>query len=193
MIKIAITGNIASGKSSVENILEEKGYLVYDADKLAHQVLESNSSQIIDAFKGYDISDEGKISRTKLGEVVFNNRELKTRLEGIIYPLLIEIFEQIFVDNCEKEYVFISASQLFEADMEYLFDKKVLVYANDGLRLDRLVSRNGYTQEFAKKRLAAQMRQDTKATLCDYIIQNESDIEVLNQEVDKFLAWLNQA
>ena len=103
MIKIAITGNIASGKSSVENILEEKGYLVYDADKLAHQVLESNSSQIIDAFKGYDISDEGKISRPKLGEVVFNNRELKTRLEGIIYPLLIEIFEQIFVDNCEKE------------------------------------------------------------------------------------------
>ena len=193
MIKIAITGNIASGKTSVENILEEKGYLVYDADKLAHQVLESNSSQIIDAFKGYDISDEGKISRTKLGEVVFNNRELKTRLEGIIYPLLTKIFEQIFVDNWEKEYVFISASQLFEADMEYLFDKKVLVYANDDLRLERLVSRNGYTQEFAKKRLAAQMRQDTKVTLCDYIIQNESDIEVLNQEVDKFLAWLNQA
>ena len=73
MISIAIVGNIASGKSTVENVLRKKGYKVFDSDIIAHEVLDDLSEKILEAFKDYDISENGKISRQKLGALVFDD------------------------------------------------------------------------------------------------------------------------
>ena len=82
MIKVAITGNIASGKSQVEKFISELGYLVVDTDDMAHQVLFDYKDEIIYLFKNDDIIDEkGEISRIKLGKIVFSNSEKKSLLE----------------------------------------------------------------------------------------------------------------
>ena len=94
MVKIAITGNIAAGKSEVEKILSDKGYEVYDTDKFTHQILES-SIEVKETFKNYDVFENGAVSRKKLGALVFQNPELKQKLEKIIHPKIKKIIEKI--------------------------------------------------------------------------------------------------
>ena len=184
MIKVAITGNIASGKSEAEKILKEKGYKVFDTDEIAHEILES-SSEILDTFKNYDILDNENISRQKLGKLVFNNIELKQKLESIIHPLVKKNIKQIFETYKNEKYVFISIPLLFEANMQDLFDKIIFIYCDDEIRLKRLMKRNNLSIEDAKQRMSSQESQNEKIKKCDYVIKNESTIDNLKIEIDK--------
>ena len=89
MIKVAITGNIASGKSEVEKNIRDLGYLVFDADKIAHSCLKNNKNIIIDTF-GSKILVDGEISREKLGNIVFNDKDKLEKLNSIIHPEVIK-------------------------------------------------------------------------------------------------------
>lgn len=184
MIKVAIVGNIASGKSEAEKILIDKGYKVFDTDKMAHEILES-SSEILEAFKAYEILENGKISRKKLGKLVFETPELKQKLEAITHPLIKKRITEIFSRYNSEKYVFISIPLLFEANMQELFDKILFIYCDDEIRLKRLIKRNNFTKEEAEQRMYSQIAQDKKINKCNYIINNESTIENLKQEIDK--------
>ncbi len=184
MIKVAITGNIASGKSKVGEFLSDLGYKVYDADKIAHEILYS-SNEVLEAFKEYDILENGKISRTKLGNIVFNNKEQKRKLEDIIHPQIKEKLKEIFKANLDEQYVFVGIPLLFEANMQSLFDKIILVYCGDEIRKTRLMKRNNLTPEQAIARINSQKSQDEKINLVDYVIKNESTIEDLKIQVLK--------
>jgi len=191
MLKIAVTGNIASGKSAVENILKEMKYPFLDTDIVAHKILEKNH-QVIEAVAKFDILNEnGTISREKLGKIVFNNKELLTKLENIIHPLVKEKIIEFFDKNKQKDFVFVGIPQLFESNMQDLFDKIILVYCDDEVRLERLIKRNNYTLEYAKTRLNAQISQDKKKTLCDFILNNNGSIEELKTQIHKLLNELN--
>ena len=146
MGRIAIVGNIASGKSSVEKILEEKGYTVFDTDKIAHKILENNP-EVEKLF--------GTTDRKVLGNIVFNNPEKMKELENIIHPLVKEEILKI-KDG------FISIPQLFEAGYESLFDKVIFVSASEELRLERLMKRNNLSKEEAAKRIKAQLPEEEK-------------------------------
>ena len=175
MIKIAITGNIASGKSTVERIFEELGFDVYDTDKIAHEILE-NSEEVKETF--------GTINRAEIAKIVFNDKEKLAILESIIHPKVKEKILEIF--DKELEVVFISVPQLFEAGFENLFDKIIFVTADENIRKERLIARNSYTPEEALKRIKAQ-NDYLKKEKSDYVIENNSDIESLNSEVKKIL------
>ena len=86
MLKIAIVGNIASGKSTVEDYISSKGYSVYDTDKISHEILNYSKDEIKAAFCKYDIIEKNQLSRKKIAEIVFANKEEKQKLENIIYP-----------------------------------------------------------------------------------------------------------
>ena len=178
MLKIAITGNIASGKSTVEKIIEDNGYKVYDTDKIAHKILE-NSEEVKETF--------GTVDRKKIAKIVFTNSKKLQLLESIIHPKVKEELLKIF--NSNEKVVFISVPQLFESGFDTLFDKIIFVTANENIRKERLIKRNSFTPKEAQKRIDAQ-KEDGKTAKSDFVIENNSDYESLKEQVEKTLSIL---
>lgn len=191
MIRIAITGNIASGKSAVQNILEKSGYNVLDTDKTAHMLL-NELEAVRKVFRAFDVFEpDGSISREKLGRLVFDRSDLKKKLEEIIHPAVKEKILEFFETNKSEKFVFVSIPLLFECGMRNLFEKALLIYTEDSIREKRLISRNHYSLEYANKRMSAQMPQDEKKELCDYVIYNNGTLKELEDAVNAFLITLS--
>ena len=182
MLKVALVGNIASGKSTVEKALQTSGYVVLDTDKVCHELL--TCDEVSKEFSSFDVFENGIISREKLGKLVFANVELKKRLEDILYPMVRLRISEFFEQYNAESLVFVAIPLLFEAGMVNLFDKIVFVYCDDDIRLKRLTARNNYTEEYAKIRMGAQQSQDEKIKKSDYVIYNNSTIEALDRCVD---------
>lgn len=190
MLRIAIVGNIACGKSTVENLLTENGYLVFDTDKISHEILYEQQQDIINKFQDFDIIDEGKISRKKLGSLVFKNKKLRKKLEEIIYPKLKERLMEIFKNFSREDFVFISIPLLFEVGWQKLFDKILFIDTSDKIRLKRLMERNNLTEEEALARINAQQPPKDKIKNSDFVICNNGEISDLQKEVNKFIILL---
>lgn len=191
MLKIAITGNIASGKTTVQKLIEEFGYKMLDTDIAGHILLDE-CPEVKYEFKDYDILDEkGKISREKLGKIVFSDEVLKQKLENILHPLIRESINKFFTDNREENFVFVGIPLIFEANMQDMFDKIILVYTNDEIRIKRLIDRNNYTEEYAKLRMNCQNSQDEKKGLVDFVLYNNGSLDDLKSSVSKLLSVLS--
>jgi len=194
MLKIAITGNIASGKSVVEEIFKAKGFKALDSDVVAHDLLKNKNikAQIFESFKNFDITENGEISRQKLGKIIFNDSNSRKKLESILHPIIKEEIGEFF-HTSEKDgekIVFVSVPLLFEAKLENLFDKIILIYADDKIRLERLMKRSNLPLEYAQNRLKIQISQDEKTSLADYVIYNNETINKLQENLDKILELL---
>ena len=190
MISIAIVGNIASGKSTVENVLRKKGYKVFDSDIIAHEVLDDLSEKILEAFKDYDISENGRISRQKLGALVFDDKNLKEKLENIVHPEIKDRLKKIFEENKLEKYIFVSIPLLFEVGWRNLFDKILFIYTEDKIRLNRLMQRNNFTKDEALARIKSQLPQEEKVKESDFIINNNHSIDVLQKYIERFIIQL---
>ena len=178
MLKVAIVGNIASGKSTVEKIIKSNGYKVYDTDKIAHEILASNED-VIKAF--------GTNNRNELAKIVFSNPEKLKLLESIIHPQVKNELLKIFAKD--ENIVFVSVPQLFEAGFETLFDKIIYITADESIRKERLIKRNSYTPEEAQKRINAQS-ENNKKEKADFIIENNFSKEILHKNIKTILNQL---
>lgn len=186
MIKVAIVGNIASGKSELEKYLFNSGFVVLDTDVMAHDIL-VDKPDVAKAFEEYDVFEYGLLSREKLGKLVFSNAELKEKLESIVHPLIKETIKDSFETFADEDFVFVSVPLLFEVGWQELFDKIVFIKSDDEVRLERLIKRNGYSREYAQTRLDSQLSQETKITNSDYVIENNSSKEEFYKNIKSCL------
>lgn len=182
---VGLTGGIASGKSTVSNIFRELGVEIVDADRVAKDISEKKESveRIANIF-GRDILDsEGKIVREKLREKAFKNRELLQELNKIIHPQVIEYFEKKRVETDREEIKIFDIPLLFETKMEYLCDKIVVVGLDTQKQIERVMSRDGSSEELAKKIIANQMSLEEKIKRADIVIMNDGTLEELKDKV----------
>lgn len=192
MIKVAIAGNIASGKSQAEKILSDMGYCVVDTDKINHALLSSDKntiSEIKNAFTSIE-NDDGSISREKLGQIVFSDEKKKKLLEKILHKRIFEKLDEFFDENSDKAVVFVSIPLLFEVNKEKDFDKIIFISADKEIRLKRLIERNNYTEEYALKRINAQDNEAEKIRKSDFVIHNNSDLQTLKNQILNILEQL---
>ncbi len=187
MKKIAVCGNIASGKSTVEKMIENRGFKVLDTDEVAHNLLTIKNKSLYDGFKDYDVFENGEFSREKIGKLIFYDNSLKNKLESILHPQIRREIQNFFEKNDSEALIFVAIPLLFEAKMQDLFDKIIFVHADDTVRFERLIKRNGYSQEYAKTRIDSQMPQEDKVNLSDYVLYNNGSIPQLEKSVDAIL------
>ena len=190
MKRIAICGNIASGKTTVQKFLEEKGYKVLDTDEVSHNLLTVKNKELFDAFKDYDVFDNGEFSRYKVGQLIFSNNNARQKISSIMHPQIADEITKFFEENKSEDFLFVGIPLLFEAGMEYLFDKIIFVYADDDIRLERLLKRNNYTLEHAKARMNSQIGQDEKIKKCDYVINNNGCLDELNTQIIRLIGQI---
>jgi dephospho-CoA kinase len=184
---IGITGGIATGKSTVERILENLGTKVIDADKVVHKLLsdENVKNEIRQHFPDA-FDNEGNIDRKKLASIVFNDYEKKKILENILHPKVNqEIDKWIEINKKENsdEVLFVSVPLMIETGSYKKYDKVVLVYAPRELQIKRLIENKGYSYEEALARINAQMDIEEKRKYADYIIENTGTIQELEEKV----------
>ena len=184
-VRVAITGNIASGKSQVEDVIIQQGYAVYDSDKLAHDAL----NKITD-FYGFDVFTNGKIDRKKLGNLVFSNTDLRKKLEQIIHPIVKEKIFEIFEKHSNDKFVFVSVPLLYESGFDNIFDKVIFVSVPEKIQLERLMKRNNLTVEEAMLRIDSQQSQGEKLERADFIIKNDSTLDELKLQTINILEKL---
>mgnify|MGYP000852978752 CR=1 FL=1 len=184
-----ITGSIASGKSTVVNLLKEQGFSVIDADLIAHEQLEICKCEIVEVFGEQILDEAGKIDRKKLGAIVFNEPKKLKNLEQILHPKIkAEILSQALQFERLEQVYFVDIPLFFEKKQRYdEFKNVAVIYAPKELLLSRLMSRNGLNLEEAKARVELQMDIEQKKKMANFIINNSGDRENLQLELEKFL------
>ena len=184
-----ITGSIASGKSTVVNLLKELGFSVIDADVIAHEQLEICKGEIVREFGEQILDEAGKIERKKLGAIVFREPKKLKNLERILHPKIkAEIFFKALQFESLRQVYFVDIPLFFEKKDRYSEFKNVaVIYAPKELLLSRLMSRNGLSLNEAKARVELQMDIEQKKKMAKFVIDNSSDMENLKLELEKFL------
>ena len=192
-MNIGITGSIACGKSTVSDYLIAKGYTVIDADKLGHVALTSNyvKRKLSEKF-GDEILENNEISREKLGKLVFGNDDNLKILNSIIHPKIKELILKLQEEHKEEDLVFLDIALLYEANFVDLVEKVVVVYVDEDVQLERLMTRNSLSKEEALKRIESQMSPQEKASLGDFVINNSYSKEDTFQQIDEILEKLKR-
>lgn len=180
---IVLTGGIATGKSTVAKLFMSHGLLTIDADKIAHKILDKNTSQIASLFGNDYIKDE-KVLRKKLGGLIFNNIKEKLKLEKFIHPLIKEGIIQeakIFEDNNSPYLIDIP---LFFENKNYNIKRSIVVYASKEIQVQRLIKRDNSNEKEALSRINNQMDIEEKKLLSNYVIDNSTTLNNLIKEVE---------
>jgi dephospho-CoA kinase len=179
MLKIGITGGIASGKSLATSYLIEQGYVVIDCDRITHRLLKDPSLiQAIQSTFGDSVVDENnQINRKQLGRIIFHDQEAADQLNRLVHPLVIDKIKERFKKLKKEKIVFVDVPLLYEANMEGMFDAVILVYVPFNVQLARLMRRDKIDRNYALAKIDRQMAMEEKLQLADYVIDNENSTE----------------
>ena len=196
MIKLGITGGIASGKTTAATYLESKNAYIFNADKQSKKHLKKSlalQKKIINIF-GKVIVNNHKIDLKLLAEVAFKNSTNHTILNGIMWPEIFLLIKKEYeeIKKINKYSLFIvDAALIFEAKFTSFFDKTILVTAREKIRLERAVKRKNISLENIQNRISLQMSEKDKKVIADYAINNNYSKNNLYKKLDEIIFDLN--
>ena len=186
---LGVTGNIASGKSTVARLFHEKGCALVDADKVAHELYASHPSlvrQIAQEFGEEILHPDGTLNRKRLGSIVFGNPAALMTLDRIVHPhLRIALRERVFSALRVMNRVVVDAALIVEWGAWREADHLILVTAPEPLRHARLMERDGLSTAEAERRIAIQMSEEEKRRYASHEIVNTGTQEDLQRAVDQ--------
>ena len=190
MLNVGLTGGIASGKSTVAKMFEDKGAYLIDFDALAHFAEEPDQpawNAIVESFGTDILNEDATINRAKLGEIVFADPEKLSVLNGIVHPAVFELWRRRIEDIREtnpRAIVVSDVPLLIEVSLQHLFDVVILVYVSPEDQIRRLQDRNEYSRKEAESRLDNQIPIDEKISHADFVIDNKGPLETTRSIVD---------
>ena len=193
---VGLTGGIATGKSTVSEILRQLGCEIVDADRLARDVVEPEQpawKQIVAEFGGGVVTAEGALDRKKLGAIVFADPERCKRLEAITHPAIRARFQARLDELAAQGFagiVVFDAPVMIESGNYKNMDRLVVVVTDDATQAGRLQERDGTDEAEGRRKIASQMPLAEKAKLADYVIDNSGDREATAAEVRRVFAAL---
>ncbi|MBO0719193.1 MAG: dephospho-CoA kinase [Blastocatellia bacterium] len=198
MLKVGLTGGIATGKSNVLSLLLELGCQAMDADKVAHQAIEPDQpayAEIVDSFGKEILDPAGRIDRARLGAIVFNDQSQRVKLNSIVHPRVFAAQERWFAEVEAKDpgaIAVVDAALMIETGSYRRYDKLIVVYCRPELQLQRLMARNNLTLEDAVARISAQMPSSEKLKYADFAVDTSNGFEDTRSQVESLYSELRQ-
>jgi len=187
---IGLTGGIVSGKSTVANIFQKLGAKIIDADMIGHEVIlpyKPAWEKLIEIFGKDILKEDSTIDRKKLGNLVFNDKKLLKKLNDITHPEIEKIMIQEIIkfkdsNHLNNKIMIIDAPLIYEARIDHLMDKIILVQLNEKEQIKRLAVRNSFSRKESLKRINSQIPNKEKAEKADYIINNNNSVEKTREQ-----------
>lgn len=189
---IGLTGGIASGKSTVSQMIKEKGIRVVDADIIAKEAVSKGSAalhQIVQTFGEEVLLPNGELNRQQLGAIIFSDEEKRKKLNAIVHP---EVRKEMLKQRDEgvsnqETFVVLDIPLLFESKLEGLVDRIIVVYTTPDLQLSRLMNRNDLSEEEALNRIHSQQPLEEKCQKADRVIENTKDLAFMRKQLENIL------
>ena len=189
---IGLTGSIASGKSTVSTMLKRKGFPIVDADEIARQVVELGSpvlQEISRVFGESVLQADGSLNREKLGEIIFNDEEMRQKLNSIIHPA---IRQEMLKQKDEwlaggANTVIMDIPLLFESKLQSFVDTIIVVSVTPEIQKERLIARNVLSEEEADRRIQSQLPVKEKEKAADAVLFNNGTVEETEKQLDSLL------
>ena len=181
---IGISGGTGAGKSTVCSELRKRGAYIIDADRISRQVSAKDGSafaEIVESFGDGILAESGEIDRKVLGKIVFNDAEKLATLNRITHKCIFEEMKKL-LDGCDAEIAVLDVPLLFQSDFPFNCDLTVAVIAEPNVRLERIMARDGISEEAAKSRMKNQMTDEEYAGCADLCVHNEGVVSAAELE-----------
>ena len=195
---LGVTGGIASGKSSVSDMLSALGSPLIDFDLLARQVVEPGTQgykDIVDYFGKQVLQENGELDRKKLSNVVFSDMEKRKKLESFTHPYIYDEFFKGIEQITQKQpdaVIQVSVPLLIELNLQFLFDKLLVVHVKPQTQAKRLAARDDITMSEAENIMKSQLPINEKASYADFVIDNEGALEDTEKQVKEVWELINK-
>ena len=188
---IALTGGIATGKSTVASLLALNGMRVIDADTISHEILDTSYTWVEDEF-GKEFVNNKKVNRAKLGSIVFSNDDAKKKLEEFLHPKIRKEIERRSKKQDTFEFPYLIDIPLFFENNSYDIKESIVVYTPIDIQLERFMKRNRYSKEESIRRINTQMSIEEKKSKATWVIDNSKNLKHLQQEVEGFVEKIKE-
>ncbi len=188
---IALTGGIATGKSTVASLLGLNGLRIIDADAISHRLLDENASWIGEHF-GEKYVKGNKVDRPLLGAVIFSDPEAKKELEAFLHPKIRAAIEEASEKQDLLKYPYLIDIPLFFETSSYPIKNSVVVYTPKELQLERFMKRNGFSLEESLRRIESQMDIEEKRSRATWVIDNSQNLKHLQAQCEAFVETIKE-